>query len=46
MRKIVQRGIGGGDHLDVEPLEQGAGAEGRGSQRLGDAVVVVVRIGR
>jgi hypothetical protein len=42
VRQRVQRAFGGGDHLDIEALEQRAGAERVGLQRSGDGVVVVV----
>lgn len=42
VRERVERRLGGGDHLDPEALEQRAGAEGGGGERLADPVEVEV----
>ena len=45
--QIVQRAFRGGDHLDAEALEQGAGAELGTLQAIGDLIVgLVCRFGR
>ncbi len=46
MIERVDRAFRGGDQLDAEPLEQGAGAEGGRLQRRLDHVVIVVGGGR
>jgi hypothetical protein len=39
VREVVAGGVGGGEHLEAEALEQGAGAEVGAGEPLGDLVV-------
>src|SRR6185312_16933056 len=44
MSEVIERRFGRGEHLDAEPLEEGARAKGVLRQALGDAVVGAVGV--